>query len=105
MQCLHSGPRQSVTTPSDGGRWRKRKKLRCPCGGHCEDEGVFCLLFYARLPLMMSAAFSAIAMVGALVLDERSRGMMELSHKRRPSMPRTLRFRGSTTAISSTPIL
>jgi len=42
--------------------------------------------------------------VGALVLDELRDGMIELSHTRKPSRPRTLRS-GATTAISSTPIL
>ena len=35
------------------------------------------------LPRIMSAAFSAMAMVGALVLDETTCGMMELSHTRK----------------------
>ena len=56
------------------------------------------------LPAMMSAAFSPIMMVGALVLDELTSGMIEESQTRSPSMPRTLRS-GPTTAIASAPIL
>lgn len=53
---------------------------------------------------IMSAAFSAIIIVGALVLPPTRVGMTEASTTRRPSMPRTRRL-GSTTAISSVPIL
>ena len=56
------------------------------------------------LPRIMSAAFSAMAMVGALVFEDETSGMMELSHTLRRSMPCTRR-KGSTTAMSSPPIL
>ncbi len=59
---------------------------------------------YHLLPRIISAAFSAIAIVVALVFAEISEGMVELSHTRKASMPRT-RICVSTTAISSTPIL
>lgn len=51
----------------------------------------------------MSAAFSAIMIVGAFVLPLMSVGMMEASTTRRASSPRT-HNRGSTTAASSIPI-
>lgn len=41
-------------------------------------------------PLIMSDAFSAIIMMGALVFPEMMVGMMEPSTTRRPWMPRTL---------------
>jgi hypothetical protein len=54
---------------------------------------------------IMSAAFSPIMMVGALVLPPISVGMIEASTTRKPSTPWTFSF-GSTTAIASpTPIL
>ena len=52
---------------------------------------------------IMSAAFSAIMIVGALVLDEISRGMIEASTTRKPSIP-FRRRRVSTTAAASLPI-
>ena len=56
------------------------------------------------LPRIRSAAFSAMAMVGALVLEDTISGMIELSQTRNPEMPRT-RSCVSTTAIASRPIL
>jgi hypothetical protein len=50
-----------------------------------------------------SAAFSAIMIATAFVLDEIRRGMTELSQTRRRSMPRTLSF-GSTTESASPPM-
>ncbi len=52
----------------------------------------------------MSAAFSAIIMVGAFVLPETKRGITEASTTRRFSTPIT-RSWGSTTAMVSRPIL
>ena len=53
---------------------------------------------------IMSAAFSPIMMVGALVLPEGMWGMIEASATRKPAMPWTRR-RASTTLIASFPIL
>ena len=53
---------------------------------------------------IIDAAFSAIINVGALVLPEMMLGIIEASATRSPSNPRT-RSRGSTTDISSMPIL
>src|SRR3546814_2011602 len=52
---------------------------------------------------MMSAAFMATAMAGALVLPDTMVGMMEVSTTRSPSTPRT-RSEGSTTEVASGPI-
>ena len=52
---------------------------------------------------MMSAAFSATMIVGALVLHEGTNGITEASTTRRPSRPRSLRS-GVTTAASPVPI-
>ena len=57
----------------------------------------------ARLPRTRSLAFSPIMIVGALVFDDGTRGMIEESQTRRPSRPRTRRS-GSTTAISPVPM-
>ena len=54
-------------------------------------------------PVIIAAAFSAIIMVGALVLPATSLGITEASTTRRPSTPRT-RNCGSTTEASSRPI-
>ena len=51
-------------------------------------------------PRIRSAAFSATMMVGALVLDEGTRGMTDASPTRRPSMPRS-RSPASPRAMSS----
>ena len=60
---------------------------------------------YARISaLIMSAAFSPIMMVGALVLPPIRVGITEASTTRRPSSPCTFSF-ASTTAIASLPIL
>ena len=55
---------------------------------------------FARI---MSAAFMAMAMAGALVFPETRLGMIEVSHTRRPSTPRT-RSCGSSTLAASAPI-
>ena len=52
----------------------------------------------------MSEAFSPIMMIGPLVLADIKVGMIDPSATRKPSMPRTYSS-GSTTAISSMPIL
>src|SRR3546814_19931197 len=52
---------------------------------------------------MMSAAFMATAMPGALVLPDTMVGMMEVSTTRSPSTTRT-RSEGSTTELASGPI-
>ena len=71
-----------------------RDRRSCPVGRSAPQ----------RLPRIMSEAFSAIMIVGALVFEPTRLGMVELSQIRIPSSPRT-RSSGSTTAISSTPIL
>src|SRR5260370_26898742 len=69
-----------------------------------QDEGIS-HQFARSSALIMSAAFSPIMMVGALVLPPIRVGMIEASTTRRPSSPHTLSF-GSTTASGSlTPIL
>ena len=48
------------------------------------------VLGWVNLTRIMSAHFSAIMMVGALVLEPLMMGMMDASATRKPSMPRTL---------------
>src|SRR6185312_6649292 len=61
------------------------------------------LLFHRASSRIMSDAFSAIMMVGALVLPDIRSGITDASTTRRPSMPRTRR-RWSTTASGSLPM-
>ncbi|MCY1216284.1 hypothetical protein D9M72_281560 [compost metagenome] len=60
--------------------------------------------FQRVVALIRSAAFSPIMIAGALVLPPTSVGITEASATRSPSRPRT-RSSGSTTAMSSIPIL
>lgn len=53
--------------------------------------------------IIICATFSAIAMVGALVLPDTIDGMIDASTTRKPSMPRT-RAAGSTTDAESLPM-
>lgn len=70
-----------------------------------EGEAIFTVRRYAPLPRIISEAFCPIIMLGALVLPPISFGMTEASATRSPSTPRTFSVEGSTTAISSVPIL
>src|SRR5437773_2346699 len=65
----------------------------------CEGNGHGC----HRFRRMMSAAFRAKAMAGALVLARINEGMIDVSQTRSPSTPRT-RSSGSTTERSSAPM-
>jgi hypothetical protein len=55
------------------------------------------------LPRIMSDAFSATIIVGALVLQEGTNGMTDASTTRSPSIPRNFRS-GATTAFDPLPI-
>src|SRR3954447_1785260 len=73
-------------------------------GGH-EGYAVPGLCQFRISARIMSAAFSPIMMLGALVLPPIRVGMIEASTTRKPSTPYTFSF-GSTTAMESlTPIL
>src|SRR6185369_16081450 len=107
--------RSLKSSASTGVGWAKALLRRA----HHLSASILCVVGTLRLPtlcfwgdqparisaLIMSAAFSPIMMVGALVLPPISVGMIEASTTRNPSTPYTFSF-GSTAAIGSlTPIL
>ena len=72
------------------------EKARCLLGIQSSglDQSAFVL------PSMISAAFSAIAMVAALVLPRTMEGMTDASATRNPSVPRTRRSESTTCPIA-----